>query len=718
MRRRVAPRYRTWLCYALALWLALTSAPLLAQADAGSAAPARTFRDYGQGDLTARTMVGSVSYYFPLPAHRVPVAGSELELVYSHSPLLEPSRSTMTVWVNGQALDSVWLTPANQERARLTVPLPVYSETTPFDAEGYFVQVRFYLRLTLDECEEFNNPAQWATIHGDSQLRLVTAPAPTPPGLEEVERLLAPLTGADPLPTLVLPADPSPAELDAAGVLAYQLGRWAARVGADAPITVTHDLADVAADAPAVMVAAGTRLAAGATWGDLTWDGATFTGNDARSVAGAGILALTTDPAPRLLVSGDDDGVVLAAHALVDPQRRALLTGAHALVRDDEALADLPQPPGWREGVADFRVFGVDTAQRVVGHGEHVLDFYHQRPPGWELRMDSKLTLDVAAAAALRPESSWIAVAVNGLEIGSQPLRGGDAQRYTFDLPVDALNATPDGTPVRDLHARVRLMLDLPHRGCESVEADAAQAAVNPDSMWQLAYAPASGLDLGRFPWPLRSEDAAQVGGTTLVALPDAPSAAELAAGLQMMAALGRWSGVAALPVPTLVTAGALDEATRNAAGIIAVGSGARNGLTAALGERNSALREVPAAPVTQLGTDATRATLHLVQSPWNRDRAVLVVAAADAAGLHAAAASLSGRAVIQQLRGQVAALTGDSTAQVLLDVRPASAIPFSPQMLREISPWQVVAVVLLVAMIAVLAILVMAFRRRIKKIG
>ena len=38
-------------------------------------ASARTFRDFGYGDLTARTMYGSLSYFFPIPRGQEPRPG-------------------------------------------------------------------------------------------------------------------------------------------------------------------------------------------------------------------------------------------------------------------------------------------------------------------------------------------------------------------------------------------------------------------------------------------------------------------------------------------------------------------------------------------------------------------------------------------------------------------------------------------------------------------
>jgi len=131
----------------LAWALLFLSALMLSTAPSSTAAAARLssepgmyrFADLGYGDRTARTMYGGLDYFFPVPAGEEPLEGARLELIYSHSPLLLPDRSTMTIIVNGLSVQSVRLTPETRTRASLTVPLP----PDLFGGEGFFVQVRF-----------------------------------------------------------------------------------------------------------------------------------------------------------------------------------------------------------------------------------------------------------------------------------------------------------------------------------------------------------------------------------------------------------------------------------------------------------------------------------------------------------------------------------------------------------------------------------------------
>ncbi|MDW8233655.1 MAG: cellulose biosynthesis cyclic di-GMP-binding regulatory protein BcsB [Roseiflexaceae bacterium] len=110
-------RYQTYnrphLALALLILSALTVVAAPSRTLAATQAPSAAYRfaDLGYGDRTARTMYGSLDYFFPVPAGEEPLEGARLELVYSHSPLLEPERSTMSIVVNGLSVQSVRLIP-------------------------------------------------------------------------------------------------------------------------------------------------------------------------------------------------------------------------------------------------------------------------------------------------------------------------------------------------------------------------------------------------------------------------------------------------------------------------------------------------------------------------------------------------------------------------------------------------------------------------------
>ena len=701
----------------------ILAAPLLLGALPGAgpafaAEGSQTFRDLGYGDFTARTMHGALSYFFALPAGQVPREGSQLEVIYSHSPLLMPDRSTMTVVANGQSLTSVFLKEDNRDRARLTIPLP----TDNFRGNGWVIDIRFHLRLTRDECEETTNPALWATIHGESRLVLNTQASDPGPGLEDVPTLFAPsaplqgATAAQPSPTLafVLPQNATPEELDAAGIAAYGAGRWAAAVDRDLGIEIA---ANPSADRPTIVVGSGANLPNLGTNTPLRWDGQNFAASAGSIPANQGALAVGQNSAPQLVISGGTPALTrIAAAALVDPTRSGLLRGAAVGITGSAATGAAQTPP-WVEGAASFAQLGFERRQ-FTGPGEHTLDLAIERPAGWTLRDGAALDLMIESSPALRGATSWVAASVNGYEIGSRRLDGGNNGRYHFDLPAGLLDVDATGGPVRRLALQVRLFLDLPQQGCAAaVPGESAWLAVLPTSSWSLPHGTASGLDLARFPFPLTGSSLPGVA----VVIPQGPTADELAAGLTVLAAIGRHTPgeIAADQLPKLVTADRLTEDERKGRHLILIGGPDRNSQSAAASNTLKELFTLADPAASRPGDGDRRGLLRLVASPFASARTVLAVGGNSPEALKLAADALNRGALLAQLRGKAAVIVGQVGPQTVTPADnpaspPAALAPQVQNSLNQrLATWQIIGATGFGALLAALLLIVGARMRR-----
>jgi hypothetical protein len=687
----------------------------------GAAIPAKAappdaeqlFRALGYGDRSARSLDASLDYFFPIPPGQSPQAGSQITLSFSHSPLLLADRSTMTVVVNDQSLAGIFLTERNSDHAQLVVPLPHAAADGTFRAAGYFIQVQFTMHLTREECEESSNAALWATVHDDSRLLLRTAPASDSAGLAALPQLFAPAQSHPVSLTLALPLSPQPEEFQAAGLVAFQAGRWAAATGGERTITMTHTLP---ADQPSVLVAGGPSLAALGGWDGLKWDGGAFVADHARVPADQGLLALRA-AAAGLLVSGGTPAAVLdAATALVQPERRSLLTGS-MIVLSGQHLAPLPDAAPWRNGAASFTQLGFDQ-QRVTGLGEHVIDLTVERPAGWILREGAALDLDIAGSAALRSDTSWVAASINGYALGSQRLEAGAesaARRFHFNLPADLLNADATGQPLRRLALQIRLFLDVPQTHCQPIAAGTLWATLLPTSAWSLPHDTFDGLDLARFPAPLLSETAAPL----LVILPEGPTDAELEAGLNVLAALGRWAAPEPPALPRLLTAAHADVAALAQSNVILIGGVDRNSASADAAQHNSGLFTTVQPAAYQPANSAPTGQLRLARSPWSNSYSLLILSGDAPEGLQLAVQALTQGALLAHLRGEQAIIAAGLPPQTVVGSSTAETIPpaLAPQVIipltQRLPTWQIVGAILLGALVAAIVVIVLVRWRR-----
>jgi hypothetical protein len=679
------------------------------------AATPGTLAAVGYSDVTVTGMYAGTTLFLPAPSSVREIESGELRLNYSHSPLLVPELSTLTVSVGGQALASARLTPETQSGGQLVVALPaveVSGGTIP-------VQVSFYLRLTTDTCEVVDNPAQWATIHATSAYD-VTGAAGTALLSDLPSLFLSREQGPTAPPRLIVPSAPDGTTLAAAGTAAYAWGRWAGAAYQDADLVSGVGDTELPSDQPAMLVGPGADLPLGEGWGPLAWDGAAFTLDGQPVPDGAGVIALRDGPTPQLLVSGTTpDAVRLAANRLVEvagtPGQdgfdvQAVMVTAGGPVAPEPARA-------WESGAASFQQLGVGIRD-VTGTGEHFIDLPFERPAGWDLGNGGTLQLALDISPGIRLETSWVRATVNGIDLGAQALRAtdGDVDRYVFVLPGEELTTGLDGQPIRQLDLQIRVFLDLPTETCEAVNPDSVWASLQTDSAWILPATPYSGHDLGRFPAGFvpnhavpeieRDQPDTDI-APPVIALPDEATPEELGAGMIAAAAFGRWDAFGMPASPVVAMAGALTEDQRSAASVVAIGGPDRNGLLT--GVEGTFVVDPPVVPA---GSTGGAATLTQMTSPWSDDRELIVVAGngANGTGVGYGAIALGRAESLIGMQGtQVVVDAGDISQSVAVsdtgNAVPADLAPFvvpeDRTWIERIPVWQVVGVILLVAFIA-----------------
>jgi len=595
------------------------------------------FSSLGYGDTSVRGVNASAMFFFPLTPGATPDGGSTIDLELSHSPLVIPDLSTVSVGVGDVSLASAFLTPENAEHGHVLVTVPPQLVT----GKGLSVDVRFYLRLTRDPCEDPTNAALWATVHQGSSLRVNTTVSSR--DLHDLPELLAPPpSGGTPL-QLVVPPHGSPEVLGAAATTAWQLGRFSSRGQRDPMLRIASALAP---DAAAVLVGTGAEVAPDAMlpvdWTENGYGtGSTAIGRD------DGVLAVSQRGALRVMVGGANPAAVdRAADALADPARLDLLAGPVETVTGVPA-APLPQASRpWMSSAASFAQLGVETRD-VVGPGSHVIDLGMERPPGWTTKATGHLDLVLDTTPDLGDQSHLQAF-VNGFDLGTQRLVAGAGPRtYRFDVPGDLVDRRLDGQPVRALTLRLSLALEPVRQPCTPLDVVAVRASVLPTSAWLLPHGWYGGFDLGRFPYRIADSR----GDRGVVVLPRGADDTTVAAGVQLCAALGRWSEPGT-PPPILTTADRLSDDERRVDNLVLLGSADEElGLTIDTG-RTAAVR----APGT------TVAMMALRPSPFNGRRAVMVVHG-DSSALLLAAEGLSTARVVSSLRGARAALEGTPPA-------------------------------------------------------
>lgn len=183
-----------------------------------------TLKDLGvTSDDEYQGVLVSHQYGVTFPATWKIEAPLKITIDFSHSASLN-NHSSMSVDWNDIRVGSGLLGSQNVEGGKLEIEIPAESVISGYNK----LNVQFYMGIRDDFCEDFDNPAIWAVVHNTTSFEVQYSGQ-----AQTLDLRSLPTTFIDPSPlqesviTLVLPANPSAAELEAAATISAKLGQWA-----------------------------------------------------------------------------------------------------------------------------------------------------------------------------------------------------------------------------------------------------------------------------------------------------------------------------------------------------------------------------------------------------------------------------------------------------------------------------------------------------------
>ncbi len=628
-----------WL--ALLILLATAVAPASVRAETNQ--PDRfTLADLGQSDIAVRTVYDQVKVHFPLAAGRK-IDQATLQLYLSHGKSLLPELSDLTIALNDEPVASLPLTADNAEKAFIPIALPV-GALRPGDNVFTF---RFRLRLRHKGCSDEGDAKLWARIDSDTIIELSGRDAPLAPDLSRYPfpfDTLSTLPGS-PQATIVLPPQPTAAEMTAAAQIAASLGQAANWESPSLRMTTFDALTETMRADHLIAIDTNGR-------------------NPLAQGQPEGITMLTSPSNPHrllLVVSGADDaGLLQAAALLATRSARAELPQGHA---DLAPIVAEPLPK--RPSRATFAELGYD-ARRVRGIRQHDLYYAIDIPYEWKITSDAAIELRFSHARGLDADTSLFSAFINGSKV--------------TDVSLTRRNAT-DGRLViqlspRQLHPgrnwlHLSFDLNLRRQNCSTRYLEEAWAEVSAaDSILNLAHVnSAPPLELRFLPSPLVTP--ADLSAALFV-LPAAPTPDELTALAQTAAKLGTYTAADGLR-PQAMLADQFDESVAANSHVIAIGAPQSHALLAAYNDQlpqNLIRMSTKGAQQTAhefldpLSEDVEERSgyLQLLAAPWASDKAFIVLSPSDEVPLERVTAVLPVKGKRLKLQGNVAVVAPDNS--------------------------------------------------------
>ncbi len=480
----------------------LAFAAILAGAVAsGGEAQARTVSiDFANGvSATVRGVYVTKDYWFDLSEDWDFNEPSVLDLRFSHTSILVRQQSTLTVMMNGAALQTIYLDSTNEKLASLLVKIPARVFKGGPNTLSIVIKMRSELK---DLCDDVHNPGLWTLLEKESVLdvnydekRIVPDLAHFPSDYANPD-LLHSKAKERVHAVIIVPSEPTPTELEAYGALATLFGQEIG-LGLGEFRVMTRDKIDPAflKDRHIVLVG-GLEFIKEFTGGQ--WQLPVPTGEIAETEAGQLMeFASPFNPHRRLLVvtGRNDASMRLVAEHLKTPGSVRNLKGAS--VAFDKPPAFEVEPETKAEAAFVVRLQDMKMSDLMErGKFYHSLTFTLPNPFVGKVKDGAFIRIAMSHSDLLLPQSSSLLVKVNGEPVKSIRLTKDTAPRNTWDvkIPLQYLGS-------RWLTFEMELFMDIGDPDCYYNHPEMAWFTLHNDTFLYLPVDTASGETLANYPY-------------------------------------------------------------------------------------------------------------------------------------------------------------------------------------------------------------------------
>ena len=624
-----------------------------------------TFEEMGyRFDRKANGVVSQLEYDFPIPRTWEP-AKPTINLHFSHSSLLLPDLSGMTVYYNDVPLIDMQLTSENQKDSWLEIPVPA----TALRSGQHKLKIAFSQRLTRERCNDNSAaPGLWSMIHKDSMIIFETEQS----GSLDLAWFPEPFSiygrkAVQPIDlTVILPAEPNEAELQAAGLAMAKLGQ----IAGVRELNLSVGLGKMPANGN-VFVIAQTDAAFDLLKNErelplrLIKEG--FVTADSIIVPDdEGVIQLgeRADGSGLLLLSGyTDTALTRAALSLADSNSLNLMSGQFTIVKDTPQQTYPPEV--LTESMTLQELTGIDT-RRTEGIVIDQLRYCFQLPHNWELQPDAKLSLNYAYAPILWPERSSLLVRMNSKSLATVKLDSPEGGLHQLDIPI-AQGHLIDGLNCFSFIFTLRIS----QNECVLQYGGEAWAEIDGNSPIYLPHITTNEHDwdpnLAQYPYPFNMDR--DLANTTVV-LPDSPTVSEIEGALKLAAKFGFESRHKTLQLK-IKTANHWDNQSDGKDHLILIGDEERNLASAELEEKllgikgsNEITMNVRKELILQQQTGSAIASAELLNSPWGSDRGLLRILGDNKAALAGLFDVLSSNRSEERMTGNIVTVSESGTVR------------------------------------------------------
>ncbi|WP_442602969.1 cellulose biosynthesis cyclic di-GMP-binding regulatory protein BcsB [Paenibacillus sp. KN14-4R] len=382
-------------------------------------------------DIVNKEIRNRNDYYFEVNTARQVLDGSYLELFISHSSMLNPKQSVITVLLDDVPLDSKYLDESNVDRTSYRVDLSKHITKSGF----HNVSIVSNLVARGNVCDDLNNPGNWMIIHKDSVVHLNVANINNTPDLKWYPNPFIEKGSLTPLNTIfVVPDAMNTAELQVLGKLSGFFAKQVPDSRLNFTVYVESDVTD--------------DLLAGR---HSVWMGHKGGWKDKGIKVSDEASKLVTDPAKGyialapspwnstksvLMLEADEKTIGRGGDLLTEPTFYSQLQGAGIQIPDTIKLPNpSPQPLNASGNKVTFEQLGYpDMVMENAAIGNTHIEYTF--PSEWEVDDELKLKLLYRHSKALNFAESVLTVSANNTPLASKFLSAESSDTGILELTI------------------------------------------------------------------------------------------------------------------------------------------------------------------------------------------------------------------------------------------------------------------------------------------
>jgi len=595
-------------------------------------------------DNVLRGVHSSQIMFFYLNENWEPSGNSYVDLYLSHSIVSTTHKSTLTVYLNDQPVNSFQITNQDKDNRKIRVYLPSKAMVNGYNN----VMLRLYKRMSDNACEDLFNPGNWLRLKKDTMFHIEYKEVQDNLNLNQYPYPYFKVGRENPVDSIiVLPDSLDSRYLTAAAYIASGFGHREAYK--NIKIEVENEKNSIAR---------------------LNENNLIFIGNNEDYTSISGLPGSGVEPGDVVLeefispwngnkkllrIFGDKNNISKAARTLfyndivsqMKRKRQILKDNENARVdnildRDKITLEDLKY--------GDVVVKGI-YEQRAT--------FNYTLPTGWQLKEGSSINFDYRYSGAIEFPQSSISVIVNGIPVGSRKLlaKDADGDKVSFLFPEELIKDT-------NFNIEVLFFFDVNDIDCTQLYEDKAWAVISNDSFLYLPHEEVRKDTLKDYPSMFfqngKFED-------TVIILPDNPRIDDVEIALNIFAYIGHQ--ITDIGDIQLIKAADLTEDTKNK-NIILIGTPGDSSIIKSINNNLPVKFDTGFAKLLpgdriyfleELGKEA--GVVELVDSPWYEGRKMMVVSGVDYSTLKNAELLVTSIAIAEKLSGEVSMM--DNTGEV-----------------------------------------------------